>query len=92
MDRLRNPYTPNAGAQPTTLVGRNPQLDLFDLLLGRLKLGRTEQSMIIRGRRGVGKTVLLGKFTEKALAADWVVLEMEVQKHDERECDVSGHR
>lgn len=85
MDRLRNPYTPNAGAQPTTLVGRNPQLDSFDLLLGRLKRGRTEQSMIIKGLRGVGKTVLLGKFREKALATNWVVLEMEVQKHDDTE-------
>ncbi|OBL12795.1 ATPase [Mycobacterium sp. 1245499.0] len=85
MDRLRNPYTPNAGAQPTTLVGRNPQLDSFDLLLGRLKRGRTEQSMIIKGLRGVGKTVLLGKFREKAVATDWVVLEMEVQKHEDNE-------
>lgn len=83
MDPLRNPYTPNAGAQPTTLVGRNPQLDSFDLLLGRLKRGRTEQSMIIKGLRGVGKTVLLGRFRQKALQTDWVVLEMEVQKHDD---------
>lgn len=83
MDRIRNPYTPNAGAQPTTLVGRNRQLESFDLLLGRLKRGRTEQSMVVKGLRGVGKTVLLGRFREKALQTDWVVLEMEVQKHDD---------
>jgi hypothetical protein len=85
LDPIRNPYTPNAGAQPTTLVGRNPQLDSFDLLLGRLKLGRSEQSMIIKGLRGVGKTVLLGQFRHKALETDWVVLELEVQKNDDRE-------
>lgn len=85
LDPLRNPYTPNAGAQPTTLVGRNPQLDSFSLLLGRLKRGRTEQSMIIKGLRGVGKTVLLGQFRHKALETDWVVLEVEVQKHDDKE-------
>lgn len=85
MDPLRNPYTPNAGAQPTTLAGRTPQLDSFDLLLGRLKRGRTEQSMIIKGLRGVGKTVLLGKFRQKALETDWIVLELEVQKHDDKE-------
>ena len=84
MDPIRNPYTPNAGAQPTALVGRNPQLDSFDLLLGRLKRGKTEQSMIIKGLRGVGKTVLLGKFRQKALETDWVVLEVEVQKHDDQ--------
>lgn len=85
MDPIRNPYTPNAGAQPTTLVGRSPQLDSFDLLLGRLKLGRPEQSMIIKGLRGVGKTVLLGQFRQKALEANWVVLELEVQKNDDTE-------
>lgn len=85
MDPLRNPYTPNAGAQPITLAGRTSQLDSFDLLLGRLKRGRTEQSMIIKGLRGVGKTVLLGQFRQKALETDWVVLEIEVQKHDDTE-------
>ncbi len=39
--------------------------------------------MIITGLRGVGKTVLLGQFRTKALAKDWVVLELEVSKNDE---------
>lgn len=39
--------------------------------------------MIITGLRGVGKTVLLGEFRAKALAANWVVVEVEVSKHDE---------
>ena len=83
MDAARNPYTPNAGAEPEAIVGRDDQLMTFDLLLARLSRGRTEQSMIITGLRGVGKTVLLGQFRAKALAQQWVVVELEVSKHDE---------
>lgn len=85
MDPLLNPYTPNAGAQPTTLTGRNPQLESFELLLARVTRGRPQQSMIVTGLRGVGKTVLLGKFREKALGANWVVAELEISKHDDGE-------
>lgn len=67
------------------MVGRDDQLASFDLLLARLERGRTEQSMIITGLRGVGKTVLLGQFRTKALAAQWTVVELEVSKHDETE-------
>lgn len=83
MRPLDNPYTPNAGAEPLAVVGRDDQLASFDLLLARLQRGRTEQSMIITGLRGVGKTVLLGQFREKALAQSWVVVELEVSKSDE---------
>lgn len=85
MDPLSNPYTPNAGAEPQAVVGRDDQLAWFDLLLGRIERGRTEQSMIITGLRGVGKTVLLGQFRTKALQHTWVVVELEVRKHDEAE-------
>jgi AAA ATPase-like protein len=80
-----NPYTPNAGAEPEAVVGRDDQLESFDVLLGRLQRGRTEQSMIITGLRGVGKTVLLGQFRTKALEHEWVVVELEVSKHDDTE-------
>ena len=85
MDPLRNPYTPNAGARPQALVGRDDQLASFDLLLARLSRGRTEQSMIITGLRGVGKTVLLGRFRAKAESARWVVVELEARKHADSE-------
>ncbi|MGE4426222.1 MAG: ATP-binding protein [Solirubrobacteraceae bacterium] len=83
MDPLTNPYTPNAGAEPQVVAGRDDQLESFDLLLARLARGRTEQSMIITGLRGVGKTVLLGRFRTKALEHDWIVVELEVSKNDE---------
>lgn len=83
MKALNNPYTPNAGAEPQAVVGRDDQLELFDHLLARIERGKTEQSMIITGLRGVGKTVLLGQFRTKADFNNWVVVEMEVSKSDD---------
>ncbi|KRC61119.1 ATPase [Agromyces sp. Root81] len=83
MDSISNPYTPNAGAAPEIVVGRDDQLDSFRMLLRRLERGRTEQSMIITGLRGVGKTVLLGQFMDIASAAKWEVVEIEAAKHDD---------
>jgi len=83
VDSLQNPYTPNAGAAPEAIVGRDDQTKSFEALLHRLARGRTEQSMIITGLRGVGKTVLLGRFREIALGARWEVIELEASKHDE---------
>lgn len=65
------------------LVGRDAQLEAFEVLLARLVDGYAEQSMIITGLRGVGKTVLLGAFRERAEAAGWAVVEIEVSKHDD---------
>lgn len=83
MDNVNNPYTPNAGASPEVLIGRDGQTGDFSTLLQRLQRGRTEQSMIITGLRGVGKTVLLNRFAEIAEAAGWEVIELEASKHDE---------
>src|ERR1700683_3170268 len=66
MDPIGNPYTPNAGSRPHELAGRAGELEQFRVLVGRLKRGATEQSMIIRGLRGVGKTVLLNAFEDRA--------------------------
>jgi Cdc6-like AAA superfamily ATPase len=55
---ITNPYTPNAGAEPQAVVGRDDQLDSFALLLARIERGRTEQSMIITGLRGVGNLTM----------------------------------
>ena len=66
MDPIQNPYTPSAGSRPQQLAGRDQELEQFRVLIGRLKRGATEQSMIIRGLRGVGKTVLLNAFEDRA--------------------------
>ena len=83
MDSVSNPYTPNAGASPEIVVGRDDLIESFRVLLQRLERRRPEQSMIITGLRGVGKTVLLGRFGEIARAERWEVVEIEASKHDE---------
>jgi len=83
MDNIDNPYTPNAGASPEALIGRDDQTVAFEVLLRRLSRGRTEQSMIITGLRGVGKTVLLNRFVQIAIAENWEVIELEASKHDD---------
>src|SRR4051794_7372263 len=76
-----NPYTPNAGARPPALVGRDAQLEAFEVLLDRLRRGHTEQSMMITGLRGVGKTVLLGALEERARGRGWTTIEAEITKN-----------
>lgn len=83
MDSVLNPYTPNAGASPDIIVGRDDQTKAFEVLLRRLSRGRTHQSMIVTGLRGVGKTVLLNEFGEIARGERWEVLELEASKHDD---------
>jgi type II secretory pathway predicted ATPase ExeA len=80
MDPRLNPYTPNAGARPPALVGRDDELEAFDVLLARLERGRAERSLLVTGLRGVGKTVLLGAFQERSLAADWVSVDAEITR------------
>ena len=81
MDPRRNPYAPGAGTKPPALVGRDEQIEAFDILLERLERGYTAQSEIITGLRGVGKTVLLDVFRDKAEARDWATVEWEVEKN-----------
>jgi AAA ATPase domain len=80
LDRARNPYTPNAGAPPKYLAGRQAEVDDFRVLLRRLAGGYTEQSLIVTGLRGVGKTVLLGEYEKIAAEESWVAVKAEVSK------------
>lgn len=80
MDPVRNPYTPNAGARPPALVGRDELLDEFALLLDRVAHGRTDKGYIVTGLRGVGKTVLLGEFETLARDRGAVVVLHEAAK------------
>lgn len=80
MDPGLDPYTPNAGARPPALVGRDGEIEAFDVLLARLQRGRAEQSLLVTGLRGVGKTVLLGAFQERAQVAGWVSVDTEITR------------
>jgi hypothetical protein len=68
VDPVANPYTPNAGSRPSELAGRQRELRQFSILVARLKKGTTDQSLIVKGLRGVGKTVLLNAFEDLAEA------------------------
>ncbi|MGV9181748.1 ATP-binding protein [Arcanobacterium canis] len=86
MKRTDDLYAPNAGAKPPVLAGREDERDNFEILLDRSMKGRPACSMIITGLRGVGKTVLLNSFrerAERAESAEWVTVEMEASKQDE---------
>jgi hypothetical protein len=81
VDRATNPYTPNAGAPPRYLAGRRTEVEDFRTLLRRLGRGYTEQSVIITGLRGVGKTVLLGEYDKIARDEGWTAVDAEVSKN-----------
>ena len=67
----RNPYTPDMGAPPPFLAGRDAELEYFDEMLRQLSAGGTQKHLILTGLRGVGKTVLLNEFETACEAAGW---------------------
>lgn len=68
MDPVRNPFNPGAGTPPPALVGRDALIATFRVAVQRAMQGRPGQSLMPIGLRGVGKTVLLNRFIEQALA------------------------
>lgn len=78
MEHRDNPYTPGAGTTPPALTGRSAELGRFEVLLERLERRRPEQSQIITGLRGVGKTVLLNSFRNTAESRGWATVEAEI--------------
>jgi hypothetical protein len=72
MDARANPYAPGAGTKPPALTGRDEEIESLEILLERLGQGVAGQSMIVKGLRGVGKTVLLNTFEDLAVERDWI--------------------
>ena len=77
MDPVLNPYSPGAGRPPAALVGRDKQREAWRVSLDRVKAGRTAQPVVLYGLRGVGKTVLLSRFSRMAQGKDWIVGQVE---------------
>lgn len=77
MDPILNPFTPGAGIPPRVWVGRDAELEQAAIVLGRLRTGNPERSMILTGLRGVGKTVLLGRIRRLAETQGWLVASFE---------------
>lgn len=81
MNPLNNPFSPGAGTSPPELAGRSEMLRSIEILLARIKAGRSEQSMFMVGLRGVGKTVLLNKVREMADAQGYHSLLIEAHEN-----------
>jgi hypothetical protein len=77
MDPLNNPFSPGAGSPPPELAGRDELIESARLMLHRVRMGRYEQSLMLVGLRGVGKTVLLNKVREMAEAHDYSIVMIE---------------
>jgi hypothetical protein len=80
MDPLRNPFSPGAGSPPPELVGRDPILEQARILLGRIRLRRSEKSLLLTGLRGVGKTVLLNEIARSARTGGYHVVAVEAHE------------
>lgn len=59
MNPVNNPYTAGAGTFPPMLAGREALLNRVEVTIARLRIGRSGKSMLMVGRWGAGKTVLL---------------------------------
>lgn len=84
MDPVKNPCTPGAGTRPSELAGRDEEIESFKILLARLRDARPEQSQIITGLRGVGKTVLLNTFEDLAEGTGYLTAFRELTQETSR--------
>lgn len=80
MNPITNPFSPGAGSPPPKLVGRDGILEQSRILLGRVKAGRPEKSLLLTGLRGVGKTVLLNEIENMARGDDYRTVVVEAHE------------
>jgi len=59
------------------MVGRERQSEGWRVALDRVEAGRTAQPVALYGLRGVGKTVLLSRFSRDAVSRQWIVAQVE---------------
>lgn len=80
----QSPYTPGAGHIPRVLAGRDALLRDWQLVLNDIVAGGRvrAQDMILAGPRGVGKTVTVSAFAERARNQGFEVVNLQA---------VSGH-
>ncbi len=73
----KNPYRPGVGVRPLYLAGRDAPLRRFDAMLRAAP--EQQANMRVTGLRGVGKTVLLETFADRAQTLDWEPAFIELQ-------------
>ena len=77
MDALNNPFSPGAGSPPPELAGRDELVERARIMLHRVRAGRYEQSLMLVGLRGVGKTVLLNRVRSLAEELEYSIAMIE---------------
>lgn len=77
MDPRTNPYAPGAGSPPPELTGRDRVIEAASVALDRMRNGLVARSLMLVGLRGVGKTVLLNRLHNDALANGFATMLLE---------------
>jgi len=77
VDERNNPYCPGAGLRPAALVGRGVELRDWSVALERVEDARPTRAVVLHGLGGVGKTVLLREFHNRAEERHWVTVFIE---------------
>ncbi|AYJ47654.1 AAA family ATPase [Rhodococcus sp. P1Y] len=80
---MDNPYTPESGAVPRDLVGRDVVRTRFAALLDGLERGHAQRSHILTGVRGTGKTVMLRDHVRTARARRWAIVDIDAARRDD---------
>ena len=62
-------------------MGRGPILEQARVLLGRIRIGKSEKSLLLTGLRGVRKTVLLNNIQRMAKAAGYRTILIEAHEN-----------
>jgi hypothetical protein len=73
----KNPYRPGVGLRPLYLAGRDAPMGRFRAMLRAAP--EQQANMRMTGLRGVGKTVLLDVFADRAREAEWEPAFLELQ-------------
>lgn len=71
---MPNPFKPTAGMTPPVLVGRQVELDDFQIALDD-GVGAPGRLLYVTGARGVGKTVMLNALGDIARNRGWYVID-----------------
>jgi len=80
MKEIDNPYSPGAGSPPPELAGRRKMLESAKVTIKRASAGRSAQSMMLMGLRGVGKTVILNRIEQISIDMGMQTVMLEIDQ------------